>query len=507
MPDGIYTALVTPFADGKVDRKAWRAPGRSGRSTAGVAGIVPGGLHRRGRHPEPRGARVAGARRPWRCAAGKCAVVAGSGTNSTETTIAQTRDVKAWGADAAMLISPYYNKPQQHGLLAHYRAVARAVDIPIVLYNVPGRTAVNILPETAAQLAAEPNIVALKEASGNLAQIEEAIARCDLKVFSGDDGLNFQIFGLGGRGAISVVSNLLPGAMVRFWQAWAAGDINQAWPHEPRLRPGHPAPASSRAIRCRSRSCCSLAGICRRDPRLPLVPVTEQSLTFLVQFYESTLADLMARDLEAPGVIAGRRPRRRGAHGPAGDRAGGRGRRSASWPAWSPSRAGRAAKGTLHPALPLVGQDRLAEALPAGCVIVDFSLAPALDGLLDRRPRARRAPGDRHHRLRRASAGRAWPPTPPSARWSTRPTSASACRPCSMLLQLLARTLPRGFDAEQIETHHVTKLDRPSGTARALAAAWQQVRGGAEPPTHSLRVGGVIGEHTWTFATRRRPWC
>ena len=108
--------------------------------------------------------------------------------------------------------------------------MARTVDIPIVLYNVPGRTAVNILPETAAELSAEPNIVALKEASGNLAQIERAIALCDMKVFSGDDGLNFNIFGLGGRGAISVVSNLLPGAMVRFWKAWAAGDINQAWP-------------------------------------------------------------------------------------------------------------------------------------------------------------------------------------------------------------------------------------------------------------------------------------
>jgi 4-hydroxy-tetrahydrodipicolinate synthase len=130
---------------------------------------------------------------------GRCAVVAGSGSNCTRESISQTRDVKAWGADAAMLISPYYNKPQQAGLLAHYRAIARAVDIPQVIYNVPGRTAVNILPETVAQLAAEPNVVALKEASGNLAQIEDAIARCDLKVYSGDDGLNFSIYGLGGR--------------------------------------------------------------------------------------------------------------------------------------------------------------------------------------------------------------------------------------------------------------------------------------------------------------------
>jgi len=295
MPDGIYTALVTPFRDGKVDQGAWRRLIQR-QIDAGVAGVVPVGC-------TGEAATLTREEREWlvraavEMCAGKCAVVAGSGSNSTEATLAQTRDVKAWGADAAMLISPYYNKPQQHGLLAHYRTVARGVDIPIVLYNVPGRTAVNILPETAAQLAAEPNIVALKEASGNLPQIEEAIARCDLKVFSGDDGLNFNIFGLGGRGAISVVSNLLPGAMVRFWQAWAAGDINRAWPMSRAFDPitsacfveSNPVPV---------KELLSLAGLCRRDPRLPLVPVSEKSLTFLVQFYEGTLAPLLARDAE-----------------------------------------------------------------------------------------------------------------------------------------------------------------------------------------------------------------
>jgi 4-hydroxy-tetrahydrodipicolinate synthase len=296
MPDGIYTALVTPFADGKVDQSAWRTLVQR-QIDAGVAGIVPAGC-------TGEAATLARSEKEWmirtavEMCAGRCAVVAGSGSNSTESTLELTHDVKAWGADAAMLISPYYNKPQQHGLLAHYRTVARGVDIPIVLYNVPGRTAVNILPETAALLSAEPNIVALKEASGNLAQIEEAIARCDLKVFSGDDGLNFNIFGLGGRGAVSVVSNLLPGAMVRFWNAWKAGDINQAWPMSRAFDPiteacfveSNPVPV---------KELLSLAGLCRRDPRLPLVPVVEQSLTFLVQFFEGTLHDLMDRDREA----------------------------------------------------------------------------------------------------------------------------------------------------------------------------------------------------------------
>jgi 4-hydroxy-tetrahydrodipicolinate synthase len=295
MPDGIYTALVTPFRSGEIDRKAWRTL-VARQVEAGVAGVVPVGC-------TGEAATLEHAEKEWlvreavEIAAGRCAVVAGSGTNATTSTVALTRDVKAWGADAAMLISPYYNKPQQHGLVAHYQEVARAVDIPLVLYNVPGRTAVNILPETAAQLSAEPNVVALKEASGNLGQIEEAIARCDLKVFSGDDGLNFPIFGLGGRGAVSVVSNLLPGAMVRFWKAWAAGDINRAWPMSRAFDPitsacfveSNPVPV---------KELLSMAGLCRRDPRLPLMPVSEKSLTFLVQFYESTLADLMARDGE-----------------------------------------------------------------------------------------------------------------------------------------------------------------------------------------------------------------
>ena len=147
MPDGIYTALVTPFSGGQLDQKAWRVLVQR-QIDAKVAGIVPAGC-------TGEAATLSLTEREWmirtalEMCAGHCAVIAGSGSNSTEATIELTRQVKEWGADAAMLISPYYNKPQQHGLLAHYRAVARAVDIPIVLYNVPGRTAVNILPETA----------------------------------------------------------------------------------------------------------------------------------------------------------------------------------------------------------------------------------------------------------------------------------------------------------------------------------------------------------------------
>lgn len=297
--EGIYTAMVTPFAgDGAVDRRAWQRL-LERQVTAGVAGVVVAGCtgeaaaldHKELEHLVRSAVEVCG---------GRCLVVAGSGTNNTERTVALTGDVHAWGADAAMLITPYYNKPQQHGLVAHYRRVARTVEIPIMLYNVPGRTGCNLLPETATILAAEPRIVALKEASGNLDQIERAVAHSGLQVYSGDDGLNFSIFGLGASGAVSVVSNLLPGSLVRMWEAWRQGDISTAWRLSRLLDPtaracfveSSPAPV---------KELLALAKLCRREPRLPLMPVTEDSLKHLVQFYESTLADLIARDLEVRG--------------------------------------------------------------------------------------------------------------------------------------------------------------------------------------------------------------
>jgi 4-hydroxy-tetrahydrodipicolinate synthase len=297
LTEGIYTALVTPFVDDQIDKQAWeRLLAR--QVGAGVAGVVPVGS-------TGEAATLTLAEREYlvrsavEICAGRCTVVAGAGTNATATTIELTRGVAAWGADAALLVTPYYNKPQQHGLVAHFRAVARAVDLPIMLYNVPGRTACNLLPGTATELAAEPNIVALKEASGNLDQIEQAVADSCLQVFSGDDGLNFQIWGLGARGAVSVISNLLPGTLARFWNLWAAGDIAAAWRLSRLLDPivracfleTSPAPV---------KELLSLAGLCGREPRLPLVPVHEDTLSTLVQFYEATLGDLMARDLEVP---------------------------------------------------------------------------------------------------------------------------------------------------------------------------------------------------------------
>jgi len=295
LPDGVYTALATPLRDGTVDRDAWRRLVER-QIAAGVAGLVPVGS-------TGEAATLVPAEREWlvrECVAiagGRCPVIAGVGTNATASTIEGARAAQAWGADAAMVVTPYYNKPQQAGLTAHFRAVARAVDLPLVVYNVPGRTGVNLLPATAAEIAAEPNVVALKEASGNLEQIEEAIGRCDLKVLSGDDGLNFAVWGLGGRGTISVVSNLLPGTVARMWRAWAAGDVARAWWLSRALDPvgkacfleSNPTPV---------KELLHLAGLCGREPRLPLVPVSAATAARLAAFHRDVLAPLLERDRE-----------------------------------------------------------------------------------------------------------------------------------------------------------------------------------------------------------------
>jgi len=291
MPDGIYTALVTPFKDGALDKDAWEKL-VARQIEAGVAGLVPVGC-------TGEAATLDLGEREWmvrhcaEAARGRCAVVAGSGTNATGTTIEMTLLVKEWGADAAMLITPYYNKPQQHGLAAHYRNVARAVEIPLVLYNVPGRTGVNMLPETAASLADEPNIVAVKEASGDLDQVETLIGLCDLKVFSGEDGQNFQIFGLGARGAISVLSNLLPRMAVGMWNAWRDGEIAKAWWMFRQMDPvvkacfieSNPVPVKAML---------AMMGLCDGAPRLPLAPPLPQTRDRLAHLHDTILADLLA---------------------------------------------------------------------------------------------------------------------------------------------------------------------------------------------------------------------
>ena len=161
---------------------------------------------------------------------GKIPVIAGCGANSTEKAVVLTKEVKTLGAQAGLSVTPYYNKPTQEGLYQHFMTIADSVELPIVVYNVPGRTSVNILPETVERLSKHPNIVAIKEASGNLQQISEVIARCgeDFDVLSGDDFLTYPIMSLGGKGVISVTANVMPGKVSEMVSSVLSGDWENA---------------------------------------------------------------------------------------------------------------------------------------------------------------------------------------------------------------------------------------------------------------------------------------
>lgn len=226
---GVFTAIVTPFKNGNVDEEAFRAL-IDWQIEEGVQGLVPCGTTGESAtlsHDEHK--RVIEI-----CVdqvKGRVKVLAGSGSNNTTEAINLTLFAQKAGADGALLITPYYNKPTQEGLYYHYAAVARAVDIPLVAYNVPGRTGCNMLPPVVARLAREfTNFAGIKEATGNMVQCSEVIAACpeDFCVLSGDDFTAFPLWALGGCGIISVTSNVAPKAMSDMWKAFAAGDMATA---------------------------------------------------------------------------------------------------------------------------------------------------------------------------------------------------------------------------------------------------------------------------------------
>ncbi len=209
-------------------------------------------------------------------------VIAGTGSNSTHETISLTRYAKKVGADAALIITPYYNKPMQKGLVVHYSTVAEEVDIPIVMYNVPGRTGLNMLPETVAELAKIKNIVAVKEASGILDQVSNIIQLCgkDIDVMSGDDALTLPMLSLGAKGVISVVANIVPQDMVNMIKSFKVGNLEGAQKLHYKMFPlikamfmeTNPIPVKTAA---------GLMNISSAELRLPLTPMSEGNLTKL----------------------------------------------------------------------------------------------------------------------------------------------------------------------------------------------------------------------------------
>ena len=226
---GTFTALVTPFRDGEIDVPALEAL-IQGQIADGVSGVVAVGTT--GESPTLSAAeREQVIRVTVEVAKGRCQVLAGTGSNSTSATITATRAAEKMGVDGMLVVAPYYNKPSQEGLFRHFQAIAQATSVPIMLYNIPGRCAVDIGPDTVERLAMDcANIVSIKEAGGSVDRVSELRARLPeaFTILSGDDALTLPFLSVGAVGVVSVASNLFPAEVVALVQAFRTGDTKSA---------------------------------------------------------------------------------------------------------------------------------------------------------------------------------------------------------------------------------------------------------------------------------------
>ena len=284
MPNGLLgcgTALVTPFqGGGAIDERALRDL-VEWQIAEGIHFLVPCGSTGEAATMTP-----AEHRRVVEVvveqAKGRVPVVAGAGSNDTRKAIELSKEMKAVGADMLLHVSPMYNKPPQRGIIAHFRAIADAVELPIIVYNVPGRTGSNIEARTTLTIAEHPRIIAVKEASGNLAQIMDIIREAPdgFQVLSGDDALTLAVMAAGGAGIVSVVSNIAPRRMALLAERCAAGDLGAARAEHAALMPlMHAAFIESNPIPAKA----ALAMMRKMDStvRLPLVPLDEKHLPLL----------------------------------------------------------------------------------------------------------------------------------------------------------------------------------------------------------------------------------
>jgi 4-hydroxy-tetrahydrodipicolinate synthase len=271
---GSITALITPFKNGAVDEKAFQSlvarqveEGIDGLVPCGTTGESPTLSHEEHRRVVELCVEVARGRVP---------VIAGTGSNATDEAIALTRHAKSCGADAALIVTPYYNKPTQEGLYAHFKAIHDAVDLPIILYNIPGRSVIDMSLHTVARLAALPNIVGIKDATGDVARPLRlrALVGPDFIQLSGDDILTPAIIAQGGHGCISVSSNIAPKLCAAHVAAERAGDRARAEALRDQLQPLHDVMFLEPNPTC-PKYAASLMGLCTPDMRLPLLPASE----------------------------------------------------------------------------------------------------------------------------------------------------------------------------------------------------------------------------------------
>lgn len=278
---GAITALVTPFKNGAIDEEAYRAL-IEWQIEQGIDGLLPCGTTGESAtlsHEEHEEA----VRICIEQVKGRVPVMAGAGSNNTAEAVRLTAFAQKAGADAALLISPYYNKPTQEGLFLHFKAINDAVDLPLFVYNVPGRTGSNVLPSTVARMYRElPHVVGIKEATGNLVQISEVAEQCGdgFTLLSGDDFTALPTMSVGGKGVISVTSNVLPAKVAAMCAAWGRGDVAEARRLHFELMPVNRALfLESNPIPVKTALC--LMGRMGGEFRLPLCPMSQQNLVRL----------------------------------------------------------------------------------------------------------------------------------------------------------------------------------------------------------------------------------
>ena len=269
---GVYTAMVTPLSKGAVDYGKLREIVEM-QIQGGVDGVVPVGTT--GESPTlDAEEHMKVIEETIIAAAGRCRIMAGTGANSTAEAIVLTKHAKSVGADCSLQVTPYYNKPTQEGIYRHFSTIADTCDIPIVLYNVPGRTGVGIAAETVARLVKNANVLGVKEAAGSVERVSEILSLCNTSIMCGDDSLTVPMMLLGAKGVISVASNIIPAELKKMTDACAAGDfVSAAALHKKYWRLFKDLFIESNPIPVKAAM--AMLGMIEEEYRLPLCPLSD----------------------------------------------------------------------------------------------------------------------------------------------------------------------------------------------------------------------------------------
>ena len=282
---GAMVALVTPFQEGEIDYQTLDEL-IDFQLEGGIDGIVPVGTTGECPTLSPEEHKQV-IERVVQAVGGQVPVIAGAGSNSTAEAIEYTEFSKKVGADATLQVGPYYNKPTQEGFYQHFKAIAEEVDLPVVLYNIPGRCGAGMTPETVARLAELENIVAIKEATGSLDQASEIATRCDITIISGDDSLTLPLASVGGKGVISVVANIVPADVKAMTDLILEGDLVSARQWHKKLFTLCKSMLTLATNPIPIKAAMAILNMCSDELRLPMTPLEENKKVIL----EQTLKD------------------------------------------------------------------------------------------------------------------------------------------------------------------------------------------------------------------------